>query len=140
MHLQSSTLKFDESGKPFHIQQAEQIRLFKDAWKKAGHPREPRVSVSRSIFALVNDQDRYLFGQGTNKVDKIGFIESDRRAIFGRSYAAEPDQLIKELAEDEAIQEADTLLLTIPNTLGVEYNIHLLSSILKYVAPGLGWR
>lgn len=140
MHLQSSTLKFDEGGKPFHVQQAEQIRLYKDAWKKAGHARTPRVSVSRSIFAIVNDQDRYLFGRETNKKDTIGYIEPERRAIFGRSFAAEPDQLIKELSTDEAIQEADTLLLTIPNTLGVEYNVHLLSSILKYVAPGLGWR
>lgn len=140
MHLQSSTLKYDESGKPFHIQQAEQIRLYKEAWKKAGHPGEPRVSVSRSIFALVNDQDRYLFGQESNRKDHIGFIEADRRAIFGRSYAAEPDQLIRELSEDEAIREADTLLLTIPNTLGVEYNVHVLSSILNHVAPGLGWR
>ena len=140
MHLQSSTLKFDEGGKPFHIQQAEQIRLYKDAWKKAGHQREARVSVSRSIFAIVNEQDRYFFGQERNKKDQIGYIEADQRAIFGRSYAAEPDVLIKELATDEAIQEADTLLLTIPNTLGVEYNVHLLSSILKYVAPELGWR
>jgi alkanesulfonate monooxygenase SsuD/methylene tetrahydromethanopterin reductase-like flavin-dependent oxidoreductase (luciferase family) len=140
MHLQSSTLKFDESGKPFHIQQAEQIRLYKAAWKKAGHSGEPRVSVSRSIFALVTDQDRYLFGGEGNKKDQIGFIESDRRAIFGRGYAAEPDQLIKELAVDEAIREADTLLLTVPNTLGVDYNVHVLASILKHVAPGLGWR
>ena len=106
-----------------------------------GRPsREPRVSVSRSIFALVTDEDRYLFGQESNRTDQIGFIESDKRAIFGRSYAAEPDQLIKELAGDEAIKEADTILLTIPNTLGVEYNVHVLSSILKHVAPGLGWR
>jgi alkanesulfonate monooxygenase SsuD/methylene tetrahydromethanopterin reductase-like flavin-dependent oxidoreductase (luciferase family) len=140
MHLQSSTLKFDESGKPFHVQQAEQIRLYKEAWKKAGHQREPRVSVSRSIFALINDQDRYFFGQDANSADKTGIIEKGKRAIFGRSYAGEPDQLIRELAQDEAIQEADTLLLTIPNTLGVEYNIHILSSILKHVAPALGWR
>jgi len=140
MFLQSSTLKFDESGKPFHVQQAEQIRLYKEAWKKAGHQREPRVSVSRSIFALMNDQDHYYFGQETNRGDKFGMIEPEKRAIFGRSYAAEPDQLIKELAKDEAIQEADTLLLTIPNTLGVDYNVHVLSSILKHVAPGLGWR
>ena len=140
MNLQSSTLKFDEGGKPFHIQQAEQIRLYKQAWKKAGHKREPRVSVSRSIFALVNDQDRLYFGQERNRRDSIGMIEPGKSAIFGRSYAAEPDQLIKELAEDEAIKEADTLLLTIPNTLGVEYNVHVLSSILKHVAPGLGWR
>jgi len=140
MHLQSSTLKFDESGKPFHVQQAEQIRLYKDAWKKAGHPGEPRVSVSRSIFALVNDQDRLYFGQEANRVDQIGMIEPGKNAIFGRSYAAEPDKLIKELVEDEAIQEADTLLLTIPNTLGVDYNVHVLSSILEHVAPGLGWR
>jgi alkanesulfonate monooxygenase SsuD/methylene tetrahydromethanopterin reductase-like flavin-dependent oxidoreductase (luciferase family) len=140
MNLQSSTLKFDESGKPFHVQQAEQIRMFKEAWKKAGHPREPRVSVSRSIFALITDEDRYLFGQDSRDGDSIGYIEQDKRAIFGRSYAGEPDRLIRELAQDEAIQEADTLLLTIPNTLGVEYNVHILSSILKLVAPGLGWR
>jgi alkanesulfonate monooxygenase SsuD/methylene tetrahydromethanopterin reductase-like flavin-dependent oxidoreductase (luciferase family) len=140
MHLQSSTLKFDESGKPFHVQQAEQIRLYKDAWKKAGHEREPRVSVSRSIFALVNDQDRFYFGQQAKAADSFGYIEADKRAVFGKSYAAEPDQLIDQLSKDEAIQEADTVLLTIPNTLGVDYNVHVLSSILDHVAPGLGWR
>ncbi|MEO8720149.1 MAG: LLM class flavin-dependent oxidoreductase [Ginsengibacter sp.] len=140
MNLQSSTLKYDEGGKPFHVQQAEQIRFFKEAWKKAGHQREPRVSVSRSIFALVNDQDHYYFGQDGGSQDQIGFIETNKRAIFGRGYAAEPDQLIKELEKDEAIKEADTLLLTVPNTLGVEYNVHVLSAILKYVAPELGWR
>lgn len=139
MHLQSSTLKFDESGKPFHVQQAEQIRIYKEAWKKAGHAREPRVSVSRSIFALVTDQDRLYFGQAKG-ADSFGYIEADKRAVFGKSYAAEPDVLIRELAKDEAIQEADTVLLTIPNTLGVNYNVHVLSSILEHVAPGLGWR
>ena len=140
MHLQSSTLKYDESGEPFHIQQAKQIRIYKEAWKKAGHHREPRVSVSRSIFALITDLDRYYFGQQGKTADSFGYIEADKRAIFGKSYAAEPDQLIKELARDEAIQEADTLLLTIPNTLGVDYNVHVLSAILEHVAPALGWR
>jgi alkanesulfonate monooxygenase SsuD/methylene tetrahydromethanopterin reductase-like flavin-dependent oxidoreductase (luciferase family) len=139
MNLQSSTLKDDENGKPFHVQQAEQIRAYKDAWKKAGHKGEPRVSVSRSIFAIVNDQDRLYFGGESKRSDQIGFIDN-KRAIFGRSYAAEPDQLIKDLAQDEAIQEADTLLLTVPNTLGVDYNVHVLSAILEHVAPGLGWR
>ena len=139
MNLQSSTLKFDESGKPFHIQQAEQIRLYKGAWKKAGHQREPRVSVSRSIFALMNDTDRMYFGQQGKGADSFGYIEADKRAVFGKIYAAEPDELIKQLAGDEAIQEADTLLLTIPNTLGVDYNIHVLSAILEHVAPALGW-
>src|SRR5499427_1698299 len=64
MNLQSSTLKIDESGKPLHIQQAEQIRLYRAAWKEAGHTRTPRVSVSRSIFALVDERDRMYFGRG----------------------------------------------------------------------------
>lgn len=140
MNLQSSTLKFDESRKPFHIQQAEQIRLYKQAWKEAGHQRAPRISVSRSIFALMNDTDRLYFGGSSNSRDQVGILENNRSAVFGRSYAAEPDQLIEELGKDEALQEADTVLLTVPNTLGVEYNIHVLSSILKHVAPGLGWR
>ena len=139
MNLQSSTLKIDESGEPFHVQQAEQIRLFKAAWQAAGHARTPRVSVSRSIFALTDDRDRLYFGRGDEK-DQIGFLGDNSRAIFGRSYAAEPDTLIDQLKQDEAIAEADTLLLTVPNQLGVDYNAHVLESILKYVAPGLGWR
>ncbi len=140
MNLQSSTLKDDETGEPFHVQQAAQIRAFRQAWKEAGHSREPRVSVSRSIFALVDDRDRAYFGGGSKESDSIGYLDANTRAIFGRSYAAEPDVLIKELAKDEAIAEADTLLLTIPNQLGVDYNVHALESILKHVAPELGWR
>jgi alkanesulfonate monooxygenase SsuD/methylene tetrahydromethanopterin reductase-like flavin-dependent oxidoreductase (luciferase family) len=140
MNLQSSTLKNDESGRPFHVQQAEQIRIFREAWKAAGHVREPRVSVSRSIFALVDDRDRLYFGRENGNEDTIGFLGNNTRAIFGRSYAAEPDVLIEQLAKDEAIAEADTLLLTVPNQLGVDYNAHAVEAILKHVAPGLGWR
>src|SRR6266705_4308682 len=140
MNLQSSTLKNDETGEPFHVQQAEQIRAFRAAWKEAGHTREPRVSVSRSIFALVDDRDRAYFGRGNQEADQVGFIDAQTKAIFGRSYAAEPDVLVKELAKDTAIQAADTLLLTVPNQLGVDYNAHAIESILLYVAPELGWR
>ncbi len=140
MNLQSSTLVMAESTKPFHIQQAEQIRAYREAFKAAGHTRTPRVSVSRSIFALVNDMDRTYFGGDRNAADQFGYIEPGKQAVFGRSYAAEPDVLIKELAEDEAIREADTLLLTVPNQLGVAYNAHVIEAILKHVAPGLGWR
>jgi alkanesulfonate monooxygenase SsuD/methylene tetrahydromethanopterin reductase-like flavin-dependent oxidoreductase (luciferase family) len=139
MHLQSSTLKFDESGKPFHIQQAEQIRAYRAAWTGAGYQRSPRVSVSRSIFAIVDDRDRAYFG-GSQDEDHFGYIEPERRAIFGRNYAAEPDVLIKQLAKDEAVAEADTLLLTVPNQLGVDYNAHVIEAILTHVAPLLGWR
>src|SRR5437868_1283692 len=138
MNLQSSTLKEDESGEPFHIQQARQIRAFRTAWAEAGHTREPRVSVSRSIFALMNDRDRLYFGRDQSS-DQRGIIDN-MRAVFGRSYAAEPDVLVEELRRDEAIAEADTLLLTVPNTLGVEYNAHVIESILTHVAPALGWR
>jgi alkanesulfonate monooxygenase SsuD/methylene tetrahydromethanopterin reductase-like flavin-dependent oxidoreductase (luciferase family) len=140
MNLQSSTLKFDETGEPFHIQQASQIRSFREAWKEAGHARIPRVSVSRSIFPLVDDRDRTYFGAGSQEQDKIGFLDESTRAIFGRGYAAEPDVLIEQLKKDEAIAEADTLLLTVPNQLGVAYNAHVMESVLTTVAPALGWR
>jgi alkanesulfonate monooxygenase SsuD/methylene tetrahydromethanopterin reductase-like flavin-dependent oxidoreductase (luciferase family) len=140
MNLQSSTLKDDETGEPFHIQQAKQIRAYRQAWKEAGHTRSPRVSVSRSIFALMNDRDRAYFGANGDGQDQFGFLAEHKRSIFGRSYAAEPDVLIAQLAQDEAIAEADTVLLTVPNQLGVDYNVHVLESILQHVAPGLGWR
>src|SRR5262249_54052904 len=110
------------------------------AWKAAGHSREPRVSVSRSIFALVDDRDRAYFGGAGEGQDQIGSIDERSRAIFGRSYAAEPDVLIEQLRRDEAIAEANTLLLTVPNQLGVAYNAHVIEAILTHVAPALGWR
>src|ERR1700721_872580 len=140
MNLQSSTLKFDETGEPFHVQRAAQTRGSRAAWKEAGHAREPRVSVSRSIFALVDDRDRAYFGRGRAEEDQIGLIDEKTRAIFGRSYAAEPDILVEQLRRDEAIAEADTLLLTCPNQLGVAYNAHVMEAILTPVAPARGWR
>lgn len=140
MHLMSSTLKDDENGKPFHVQQAEQIAAYREAWKEAGHEGEPRVSVSRSIMPIVNETDRAYFGHERTSTDQVGFIDATTRAVFGRTYAAEPDVLVKELAGDEAIAAADTLLLTVPSQLGVDYNAHLLTSVLTHVAPALGWR
>ncbi|MGH2928343.1 MAG: LLM class flavin-dependent oxidoreductase, partial [Solirubrobacteraceae bacterium] len=140
MNLQSSTLKDDETGEPLHVQQRRQIDTYLEAWKEAGHERRPRVSVSRSIFALTTDADRAYFGGDRNSQDQIGMIDESTRAIFGRSYAAEPDALIEQLRADEAIAAADTLLLTVPNQLGVEYNAHVIEDILTHVAPPLGWR
>ncbi|MDI7384436.1 LLM class flavin-dependent oxidoreductase [Cronobacter dublinensis] len=140
MNLQSSTLKDDETGEPFHIQQAQQIRAYRAAWAEAGHTRTPRVSVSRSIFPLMDHRDRAWFGGNRDDSDKVGFLDEKTRAIFGRSYAAEPEALIEQLKQDEAIAEADTLLLTVPNQLGVEYNVHVIESVLKHIAPAMGWR
>jgi len=138
MNLQSSTLKADESGEPLHVQQAKQMRAFREAWREQGHAREPRISVLRSIFALMNDRDRVYFGRGAS-TDQVGYIDN-MRAIFGRTYAAEPEQLIEELKVDSAIAEADTLLLAVPNQLGVAYNAHVIEAILSHVAPAMGWR
>src|SRR6186713_140200 len=105
MNLQSSTLKFDETGEPLHVQQRKQIEAYHAAWKEAGHERTPRVSVSRSIFALVDDRDWQYFGHERGRgQDTVGWLDENTRAVFGRSYAAEPDELVKELAGDTAIE------------------------------------
>lgn len=139
MNLMSSTLLTEDTGVPFHQLQAEQLRVFRDAWDAAGHQGTPRTSVSRSIFPLVTDADRQMFGREALSRDQVGHIDGGI-ARFGKTYAAEPDVLIEQLAADEAVQAADTVLLTVPNLLGVDYNAHLLESFLTHVAPGLGWR
>jgi alkanesulfonate monooxygenase SsuD/methylene tetrahydromethanopterin reductase-like flavin-dependent oxidoreductase (luciferase family) len=134
MNLMSSTLLTEDTGVPFHQLQAEQIQRFRDAWKTAGHQREPRVSVSRSIFPVISD-----IGDASDSQDHVGYLDGGP-ARFGKTYAGEPDRLVKELTEDEAIEAADTLLLTVPNQLGVDYNAHLMESVLRHLAPELGWR
>ena len=139
MNLMSSTLLSEDTGVPFHQLQAEQIDLFRTAWANSGHTRKPRVSVSRSIFPIVSDLDRSYFGREGGSKDQIGYIDGGI-ARFGKTYAAPPEQLIEQLAKDEAIASADTVLLTIPNQLGVDYCSHVLETLLSDVAPALGWR
>jgi alkanesulfonate monooxygenase SsuD/methylene tetrahydromethanopterin reductase-like flavin-dependent oxidoreductase (luciferase family) len=138
MNLMSSTLLTEDTGVPFHRLQAEQIERFRKAWADAGHGREPRVSVSRSVFPIVDDTDRAYFG-AAGSADSVGYLDGGV-ARFGQTYAAEPDRLVEQLAADEAVAAADTLLLTVPNQLGVDYCAHVLESVLTHVAPGLGWR
>jgi alkanesulfonate monooxygenase SsuD/methylene tetrahydromethanopterin reductase-like flavin-dependent oxidoreductase (luciferase family) len=139
LNLMSSTLLTENTGVPFHRLQAEQIQRFRDAWDAAGHDHDGRVSVSRSIFPIVSDLDRQLFWRERHSTDQVGHLDGGD-ARFGKTYAGEPDKLIAELAEDEAIAAADTLLLTVPNQLGVDYTAHVIESVLTHLAPELGWR
>jgi len=139
MNLMSSTLLTEDTGVPFDELQAEQIELFREAWKEAGHLREPRVSVSRSVIPITTDTDRRFFGRERDSEDQVGWLDGGL-ARFGKTYAGEPDVIAEQLAEDAAVQAADTILVTVPNQLGVDYNAHLLESIVRDVAPGAGWR
>jgi len=138
MNLMSSTLLSEDTGVPFDELQAEQIALYRAAWADAGWEREPRVSVSRSVMPITSDLDRQYFGSERGGGDQVGILEGVR-ARFGKSYVGEPDQLAEELAKDAAVRDADTLLLTVPNMLGVDYNAHLLETVTRHVAPAIGW-
>jgi alkanesulfonate monooxygenase SsuD/methylene tetrahydromethanopterin reductase-like flavin-dependent oxidoreductase (luciferase family) len=140
MNLQSSTLLVEDTGVPFGDLQAEQIAMYREAWAKAGWEREPRVSVSRSIMPIVNDLDRAYFGASARgeRSDQVGYLEGTL-ARFGKSYIGEPDAIVEELLQDAAVRDADTVLITVPNQLGVDYNAHLLETIALHIAPALGW-
>jgi alkanesulfonate monooxygenase SsuD/methylene tetrahydromethanopterin reductase-like flavin-dependent oxidoreductase (luciferase family) len=141
MNLMSSTLLSEDTGVAFDQLQAEQIARFREAWAAAGWEREPRVSVSRSVLPIVTDTDRRYFGgrAALPSEDQLGYLEGVV-ARFGRSYTGEPDVIAEELSRDAAVREADTLLLTVPNQLGVEYNAQMLDTIARHIAPAIGWR
>ncbi len=141
MNLQTSTLvKEEESGIPFGELQARLLDEFKDAWIAYGHEREPRMSVSRSIIPIVTDDDRaYFEARGGHDSDQVGHLDGDIQR-FGRSYTGEPDKIAEALVDDRAVQMADTVLLTVPNQLGVEYCAAMLKVIADHIAPAVGWQ
>ena len=140
LNLMSSTLLTEATGDPFHVLQRQQIDAFREAYREAGHTGAPRVSVSRSVFPIMNQQDEMYFGlRSRENQDQIGVIDG-HRSTFGKTYADTPDRLIEQLKQDEAVMSADTLMLTVPNQLGPEYNLHILESFAKHVAPALGWK
>ncbi|THG33179.1 LLM class flavin-dependent oxidoreductase [Naasia lichenicola] len=140
MNLMSSTLLTEDTGVPFDELQAEQIELYRAAWNEAGWAHTPRVSVSRSILPIVNDTDRMYFGgmEEEGSEDQVGHLDGGL-ARFGKTYVGDPDRIARDLANDAAVQAADTVLITVPNQLGVDYNAHLLETIVQHVAPAAGW-
>ncbi|KRA24209.1 alkane 1-monooxygenase [Microbacterium sp. Root61] len=138
VNLMSSTLLTEDKGLPFDELQAQQIDAFRAAWREAGHPGEPRTSISRSIFPITTTEEEMYFG-GRQDGDQVGIIDG-MRSTFGKTYAAAPDVLVQQLLDDAAIRTADTLMLTIPSQLGVEFNLRVVESFAKYVAPALGWK
>jgi alkanesulfonate monooxygenase SsuD/methylene tetrahydromethanopterin reductase-like flavin-dependent oxidoreductase (luciferase family) len=139
MNLMSSTLLTEDTGVPFDELQAEQIAIYRQAYAAAGHDRAPRVSISRSILPLTTQQDWQYFGGERGSEDQVGHLDGGL-ARFGKSYVGEPDEIAADLAKDAAVQAADTVLVTVPNQLGVDYNARLLESIVTHVATPLGWR
>jgi alkanesulfonate monooxygenase SsuD/methylene tetrahydromethanopterin reductase-like flavin-dependent oxidoreductase (luciferase family) len=137
LNLMSSTLLLEDTRVPFDELQAEQIALFRDAWKRVGHAGMARVSISRSVMPITSDLDRRLFGDDPNQ-DQVGWLDG-AVSRFGRSYAGEPDRIAGELAKDAAVQAADTILLTVPSQLGVDYNATMLETIARDIAPAIGW-
>jgi alkanesulfonate monooxygenase SsuD/methylene tetrahydromethanopterin reductase-like flavin-dependent oxidoreductase (luciferase family) len=141
MNLMSSTLLTEDTGIPFDELQAEQIGVFREAWAQAGHARPPQVSVSRSILPIVDDLDERFFGRERHSREQTGRMPEPGRPVarFGRTFAGEPDVVAEMLLKDAAVREADLLLITVPNGLGLDYNVHLLDSIAEHVAPAIGW-
>lgn len=138
VNLMSSTLVSEATGQSLADLQFDQIQNYRAAWKEAGHDWTPRVSVSRSVFPILTDRDRELFGLQGQGGDQIGIID-DTHTTFGRTYAGTPDELIDQLKQDKAVMDADTLMLTVPNQMGVELNASILRNFAEHVAPALGW-
>jgi alkanesulfonate monooxygenase SsuD/methylene tetrahydromethanopterin reductase-like flavin-dependent oxidoreductase (luciferase family) len=133
MNLMSSTLLTEDTGVPFDELQAEQIAMFHEAWT---HERKPRVSVSRSILPIFDDETRRYFGLSAQREqqDQVGILDG-AQSRFGRSYVGDPEQIAAELSRDAAVQAADTVLVTVPNQLGPEFNARMLEVIVRDIMP-----
>lgn len=138
MNLMSSTLLTEDTGVPFDELQAEQVALFHEAWRAAGWAHAPRVSVSRSILPIIDDETAHWFGlhAQAEQRDQVGILDGSR-SRFGRSYIGTPEQIAAELAQDAAVQAADTLLVTVPNQLGVDINARMLGALARDVMPAV---
>ncbi|WP_020552778.1 hypothetical protein [Embleya scabrispora] len=138
MNLQSSTVLIENTGVPFEQLQAEQIRAYRAAYAQSGQAHPPRVSVARTVLPVTEDIDRVYFGE-RGRGEQAGSL-GHLRSLAGRTHVGAPDAIAADLTRDEAVQEADTLMLTLPSQLGVDYSARILRTIADHIAPLSGGR
>ena len=142
----SSTLLLQDDGRPFHVQQADQIARYHEAYAAAGHhdgvtslgaTGAPRTAVTRSAFVIQDAQDELYFGRERSSRDSSGRLDG-AAARSGPTYAGSAEEVAEKLAADSAVQAADWVLFANPNQLGAEYNAKLFAGWAQ-VWRLLGW-
>ncbi len=137
-NLLSSTLLLADDGRPFHLQQADQVREYRRQFATAGHTEGGLAAVTRSAFPITTAEDHSYFGLEGGGGDSVGYLDGTT-ARSGPTFAGSPDEIAAALIADEAVQEADYVLFALPSMLGVDYNAHLFEN-LAAVARELGWK
>ncbi len=138
MNLLSSTLLLAQDGRPFHVQQADQLSRYRQARESAGMPTGGLTAVTRSAFPITTDEDRRYFARSAGGGDAVGQLDGTE-ARFGPVFAGDPEAVAVQLAADDAVAAADYVLFALPSQLGVAYNTHLFENLVA-VARELGWK
>ncbi|MFT3860966.1 LLM class flavin-dependent oxidoreductase [Micropruina sp.] len=137
-NLLSSTLLLADDGRPFHRQQADQVRDYRAALAESGHSTGGQAAVTRSAFPITTEEDNAYFGHDRGDTESAGFLDG-LPARSGPTFAGSIDEVATSLAADEAVTEADYVLFALPSMLGVEYNAHLFENLVA-LAHELGWK
>jgi len=137
-NLLSSTLLLQDDGRPFHIQQAEQIQQYKQAYDDSGYSSGGMTAVTRSMFAIRSSADERLFGRGSSTLDQAGYLDGSP-ARSGPTYVGTVDEVAQMLAQDQAVVEANYVLFANPAQLGPEMNREIFAGWYE-VFKLLGWK
>ena len=137
-NLLSSTLLLQDDGRPFHIQQADQLRKYHEAYATSGFETGGMTAVTRSMFALRSVQDERMFGHAGSMRDQAGQLDGSP-ARSGPTYVGTVEKLAEMLSQDEAVVEADYLLIANPAQLGPERNRELFAGWVE-VFKVLSWK
>ena len=138
MNMVSSTLMLQDDGRPFHIQQADQIAAYREAYAASGRDTGGQAAVVRSAFPLANaDEDRYV-GHLRETEDTVGHLDGGP-ALSGPAFTGPPAEVAERLAADDAVSAADYVLFALPSQFGVDYCSDLMANLAD-VARDLGWK
>jgi alkanesulfonate monooxygenase SsuD/methylene tetrahydromethanopterin reductase-like flavin-dependent oxidoreductase (luciferase family) len=141
--LQVSTLNTEETGDPFEMRQAEQIRAYKKVLAEQEPGRIPRVNVSRIILPWLRDEDgeelRDWLKFYADRMDALGRPVSGTPMRYSPAYHGDPEAILAALQADVALQEATQLTVTLPSLASPALHRRTLQLVAEHIAPQLGW-
>lgn len=139
LHLLTGNITTGDTSDDFGVAQRDHLRAYRERFAGEG---QPRVALGRVVVPFDSadraTRERYRAYE-ESRHGRTLMPHGERRTLFALDLVGPSEQIVEHLAADPAVADVNELRLELPYEFSGEEYEQILSDVVRYVAPELGW-